>query len=280
MRRLHIILITFAILAFTSSLQAQILPGLSIDTSLRVEYLFGHQATRYGHKLLPYFNYDFDPRLTVLTGRIEVTPYPSLSGRLVGSVSVFEQSGIIYKTPSFSSALQASAWDELPHYSSWEAAGLYNLWNAEGYRFSLVAGYRQDNWSYSGPPVGSTVPNQTIRDELISSIPFIGMQTSVFFPVWKARFEVLGSPFMSRKVAVYQGSAYMIEGRPTGSGMLEFQFEGSTCMTHNIYVGVNAAYSMQELYGTSTISGAAGAQYDLFTSDSIFRVGFDVNVLF
>jgi hypothetical protein len=279
MRRSHIILIIF-ILAFASSVQAQFLPGLSVDTSLRVEYLFGHQSNRYSHKNLPYFNYDFDPRLTVLTGRVEVTPYPSLSGRLVGSVSVFDQSGIIHKAPAHTPGLQPSPWDETPHFTQWEAAGLYNMWNAEGYRFSFVAGYRQDNWTYSGPPVGRTATTQNVRDELFSSIPFIGLQTSMFFPAWKARFEVLGSPFMSRRVAVYQGNDYTIEGRPTGSGMLEFQFEGSTAVTHNIFLGGNAAYSMQELTGTSTITSSTNSQYDLFTSDSIFRVGFDVNIMF
>jgi len=86
-----------------------------------------------------------------------------------------------------------------PQFWSWEAAGLYNLSYEGVYRYSIVAGYRQESWSYRRPMV-----KEIIRISQISSNPkflFLGYKRSCFSPLLKGRLEVLGSPFMTKKIA-------------------------------------------------------------------------------
>jgi hypothetical protein len=114
-----------------------------------------------------------------------------------------------------------------PDFSSWEAAGLYHLWSGGGYRFSFTAGYRQQTWDYQGSP-SSGAQDSPLHDSFSSRIPFIGMQTAMFFPSWKARFEVL-PPFMNMSVsnAIQQGVFLSIRGQPLPGGLIELQMVGT-----------------------------------------------------
>ena len=106
------------ILAFTAvPLCAQMLPrNTAVDSSFRIEYLIGRQTlgrefldSSYGHTDRAFFpppdwqgrhpdpidrlRIDFGPSLPILEGMVEVTPFRSVSGRVVGSLSVLEAVG-------------------------------------------------------------------------------------------------------------------------------------------------------------------------------------------
>lgn len=273
-----------ALFAVAQTAGAGMLEGVGFDTSLRVEYLFGHQSTVY-YSSIP--RYDFDPRLALLTGSLEMSPYHSLSARLKGSTSAFEKRITVYKKPYFLTPTQAgSKWNMQPSFNSWEASGLYHLWNAEGYRFSLIGGYRQDSYKYSGPPVGDTAKGDNSRTELIAYMPIIGMQTSMFFPLWRSRFEILASPFMTRRILDFQATDYSLEAKLTKGGMLEFQWEGSMPIRPNIFLGVNASYTYMELRGNTLVNAPAvqwlapDTDIHAYSGDSIIRLGLDVNIAF
>jgi hypothetical protein len=283
------------LIAVASSLCAQGLPAMSIDTSLRVEYLLGGLQSRYSppaDTTVDRLKIDLNPQVAVLSGMVEMFPIPLASGRLVGSISVWERSGA--EARPLDHRLESGAtvdWQAKPDFSQWEAAGLYHLWNASGYRFSLTAGYRQEKWAFNGEPIGSA--QGSLNDEYTSSIPFFGMQTSMLFPWWKARFEVLGSPFMSKRVTnrfsgTLNGTTPMglqTDGSASSGGLIEFQMEGSVGFSPTLFLGINACYTFQELYGASTVKSPAApelapVEYRLYTSESVFRIGFDVNILF
>ncbi len=106
---------------------------------------------------------------------------------------------------------------------------------------------------FHGEPTGSS--QGSLKDEYTSSIPFIGMQTSMLFPWWKARFEVLGSPFMSKRVinnfsgTLNDANAYRAstDGSATKGGLIELQMEGSVGLSPSLFVGANASYTFQTI---------------------------------
>jgi hypothetical protein len=283
------------LLAAASSVCAQGFPSIAIDSSFRVEYLLGGLQSRYSppsDETVDRLKIDVNAQVAVLSGVAEITPMPGVSGRLMGAISVWERSGS-FARPRDHRVERADTidWQAKPDFSQWEVAGLYHLWNAAGYRFSLTAGYRQEKWTFNGEPTGFAQGN--LKDEYTSSVPFIGMQTSMLFPWWKARFEVLGSPFMSKR-AINNFSGTLNDGTPIGlqtdgsasdGGLIEFQMEGSVGLSPSLFLGVNASYTFQELYGNSTVKSPVApevqpVQYRLYTSESIFRIGVDVNILF
>lgn len=276
-----------------SSCYAEDYPGIRIDSSFRVEYLFGRLNNRLSDPTNPVYQVipDFLPlrldllsRMAVLTGFVEISPYPVISGRLVGSVSVAEGTFPVRRLIDVTAIINQTGnwarWEVKPDLDTWEVAGLYHLWNAAGYRFSFTAGYRSERWLFHGEPTVAGIG--TLRDEYSSSIPFIGLQTSMLFPWWKARFEVLGSPFMNRKATIDNG-AFRAQGNGTNGGLLEFQMEGSVGLTPSLFLGINACYSYQELYGNSTASFrdlGGNTTFTLYTTADLLRIGFDINVLF
>lgn len=282
------------LIAVASSLCAQGLPVTAIDSSLRVEYLLGGLQNRFSppdDTTVDRLKIDTNPQVAVLSGMVELSPIPVASGRLGGAISVWERSGSVSRP--LDHRLDSGAtldWQAKPDFSQWEAAGLYHLWNAAGYRFSFTAGYRQEKWAFNGEPLGFA--QGSLNDEYTSSIPFIGMQTSMLFPWWKARFEVLGSPFMSKRVinnfsGTLNGTpiGLQTDGSASSGGLIELQMEGSVGLSPTLFVGINACYTFQELYGESTVKSPAAPElvpvkYRLYTSESLFRVGFDVNILF
>ncbi|MGO9566506.1 MAG: hypothetical protein ACLP5H_03085 [Desulfomonilaceae bacterium] len=270
--------------------------NIQVDSSFRAEYLFGRQIVRHLDPKVPdvsRFVANYDPQLTVLAGTIEITPLPAISGRLAGSISVLESTSA--QVRSVSSVIPSTApffptdkweWDVKPNFSSWEAAGLYHLWSGGGYRFSFTAGYRQDTWDYRGTPSNGAA-DSPLHDSFSAHIPFIGMQTAMFFPSWKARFEMLGSPFMNMSVsnALQRGSfALQFDGNLYKGGMVELQMAGDVNLAANVLIGLYGRYAYQELYGLSSGTGeAAGlgpSPYTVFVGGSFGTVGLDVTVIF
>jgi hypothetical protein len=280
--------------AATSALYAQGLPAISIDSSFRLEYLLGSLQNRYSPPndvTVDRLKIDPSPQVALLSGVVEMTPVPFASGRLAGSVSVWEQSGSLARPRDHRlESGNTIDWQAKPDFSQWEAAGLYHLWNTAGYRFSLTAGYRQERWKFNGEPTGFA--QGSLKDEYTSYIPFIGMQTSMLFPWWKARFEILGSPFMNKRVLnSFSGTlngtpiGFDTDGSAKSGGLIEFQMEGSVGLSPTLFMGLNFSYTYQELYGTSTVKSVvvpdlSPIEYRLFTTESLFRIGFDVNYVF
>ncbi len=272
-----------------SSVGADTLPWtIQVDSSFRAEYLFGHQIVRHLDPKITdvaRFKANYDPRVPILAGTIEITPFPQISGRLEGSISVLESADAQVRTIT-GSVFPGGRWDVKPDFSSWEAAGLYHLWSGGGYRFSFTAGYRQQTWDYQGTPFNGT-PDSPLHDTFSSHIPFIGLQTAMFFPSWKARFEMLGSPFMNMGVsnALQQGGfAFQFDGTLSKGGLVELQMAGDVSLTANVLVGLYGRYSYLELYGESSGTGAAAglgpSPYDVFVGGSFGTVGLEVTVIF
>ena len=250
---------------------------------------------------------EFGPSLPILEGTVEITPFPSFSGRLAASLSVLESTrGVTlvsgpasatfewnnpYVTPPIQLDLHGSA--ELsnvikPTFRLWEAAGLYHLSNEGGYRYSIVAGYRQESWTYRVD--GNQEDNSYLRDEFVSQSPFLGLQTAMFFPWWKARFEVLGSPFMRKKIshsARDQGDFQQLDGTWNKGGFIEFQTEGTVNITPSIWLGLFARYTYEELHGEARGTRAAPGTtvyetfpYDFYTLKSMASFGFNFSYVF
>lgn len=291
--KMPVILLILIVVA--SSVHAQDLPKIAIDSSFKIEFLLGQIYNRYQDPSNPAYQQtvvtippaselkiDLDPQFLVLSGMVELSPIPAASGRLAGSLSVSENS-IPTQRVVHPTAGNMHQWTTTPNFGSWEVAGLLHLWNAQGYRFSITAGYRNEKWVWNGEP--DLAVNGSLRDEFTSSIPFIGLQTSMLFPWWKTRFEVIGSPFMSRTLDTTQGNSFLAHGTANRGGLVEFQVEGSMGVTPSLFLGVNACYSFQEVYGNATAAFPLAAppnttNYNLYMSQGLWRTGFDINIVF
>ena len=325
----RIVAILFILTCTAAPLYAQtFLRNTAVDSSFRIEYLIGRQTlgrefldSSYGHTNInpdppPYawvgrhpdqldrLRIDFGPSLPILEGMVEVTPFRSMSGRLVGSMSVLEAaswfnlvsgpapSGIFWLPPTVNPPPTISSAELTnvikPTFRSWEAAGLYHLSNEGGYRYSIVAGYRQESWTYRVD--GNQDNNSYLRDEFVSQSPFLGLQTAMFFPWWKARFEVLGSPFMTKKIShTARDSGYyqQLDGTWKNGGFIEFQTEGTVNVTPSTWLGLFVRYTYEELRGeakgtrTSPFTGVhEPSSYDFYTLKSMATIGFNFSYVF
>ncbi len=255
----------------------------------------------------------------VLDGVVEITPRPALSARVRGSASVFnaDRSFTLETGPyPYPIAIPNSTdprhptdptyyygWGELsttikPQFWLWEAAGLYNLSYEDVYRYSIVAGYRQESWKY--PTSNSQANSPYLSDVFGAQIPFVGLQTVMFCPSWKARFEVLGSAFMSKSVAhtARDQQYYMqLNGTLTNGGFLEFQVEGNIHVTPNAWMGIYSQYTYEQLKGELTGTSVNGngnnyyentthavnyvtAPYNFYTLKNIWIIGLNCNFVF
>lgn len=314
MKRLVTIItaVIFSVICTTLPLYAQWLPrNFSADTSLRVEYLLGTQTLGSYNNTpamtnpnpIELLRIDFNDNLMVLDGVAELTParMPSLSARGRGSASVFNPD----KSMSLSDGPQRVAngpignptasygWNEVPSsitpkFWLWEVAGLYNFYESI-YRYSLVGGYRQETWSY--PPSSNQGSSSYFKDNFVSQIPFIGMQTVMFCPTWKARFEMLGSLFMSQKIShsARDGEYIMqLDGNITQGGFLEFQAEGNVKITPAAWAGLYTQYTFESLRGVLTGVSANGfgsgntdpTPYNFYTLRNTWVLGLNCNVPF
>jgi hypothetical protein len=270
-------------------LQAESLPlDIAVDSSLRVEFLFGSQAVRSALKDSATTDFDFlmrldsTLRLPVLSGTVEVSPLTFISGRLAGSTSILEQEGKFQRLTTRSAE---SVFNAKPSYTSLEAAGLCHLWKSDGYRFSITAGYRADSISLAGVGVpGISGVNLSSRDDSAIYAPFLGLQSAVFFPWWKARCELLGSPLMLKKISgsvIRSDSTVTYYGSGQG-GLLEVQLEGTAYLTRSVFVGVHFRYTSQESNGefTRQDNGLLIGRFPMYTDDSLAMVGLDITVIF
>lgn len=277
-------------------LQAQSLPWtMGVDSSLRVELLIGSQTIGESRPVEDHFDrfkFISNQSFPVLSGSVELSPLPWVSGRLAGALSVLEPTREISVSVGGTiadgeSGRWAGRWEAKPHYSYWEAAGLYHLANGGGYRFSAVAGYRGKTWKYYGEDSTSS----SDRNKFQSYIPFLGLQTSMYFPLWKARFELLGSPFMKTDVYSSLNSRRLNSGKfhleSNRGGMIEFQMEGSLSLSKSVLCGLSARLSYEELYGPlDWTSGEPGhrlvdqAAMDAHLIELISFFGLNATILF
>jgi hypothetical protein len=273
------------------SLQAQVLPlGIQLDSDVRVGFLFGSQALRQVENTAANVRYkaDLDPRMPVFEVMAELSPMSRVSARFAGLISSWETSMTQTRNAAFPGAGTVFEWSVQPEFKYWEVAGLFHLVAGGGYRFSAVGGYRREFWDYAGDPSGpsgSPTAGSFLRDRFDSSIPFIGLQTSMAFPWWKARFEILGSPFMFRDITVLANDgANTVEyrGRLDNGGLIELSFEGTAQVASSCRLGLYCRYRYQELYGelTGTNSNAALRRFDAYMGENLAVFGLNANLFF
>ncbi|MCL5124111.1 MAG: hypothetical protein M1511_06365 [Deltaproteobacteria bacterium] len=250
---------------------------------------------------------DFNEHLMVLDGVAELTParMPSLSARGRGSASVFNPDKSVSLSNGPSPVPNGNnltppppatnyGWNEVPSsitpkFWLWEVAGLYNFYESI-YRYSLVGGYRQETWSYL--PSSNQGSSSYFKDNFVSQIPFIGMQTVMFCPTWKARFEMLGSLFMTKKIShsARGDNGYMmqLDGNMTQGGFLEFQAEGNVKITPAAWAGLYTQYTFESLRGVLTGVSPDGSgeptyvptPYNFYTLRNTWVLGLNCNVPF
>ena len=287
--RLKTALLVLTLFVLASPLQAKMLPwNIGVDSWFGVDFLAARQDILYRPTLIGQFreySAEWNPRVPALSGTVEVSPFPFASARLAGSISV--ATGNVPVVRGTSVLPGPFRWDQRTNFSSWEAAGLYHLWNGGGYRFSVTGGYRREVWIYRGDPVGSQSPDSSLREEFRSDIPFIGLQTAMNLPFWKARFEVLGSWFMNKIIeqTISQNQATeTVNGTGDKGGIIAFQMEGSALIRPNVTLGLHARYGYQEFIGkalvTTSVGGAATGSYKLDYNENVFAFGVNVGVEF
>lgn len=245
-----------------SPCQAQIFGrSLAVDADMGFGYLFGSQAVWANVNPSPInmkhdYKVQYSPSQPMFNGNIEITPIPFISCRLGGSLSL-SRSGAVQGRDMGN--LGPRPWNVTTDIKTWETAGLLNLWRGIGYRFSLVGGYREQFWDYSGDIINSPAVPGSMNDEINNYIPFIGLQTAMFFPLWKARFEIIGSPFMLQKVnnTSWQGPNFVdYRAELDDGGLIEIDFEGSAILYSSLRFGLYCHYSYMELEGKAFVNSS------------------------
>lgn len=253
---------------------------LGVDSSLRIEYLLGNQILRSTGAVqepVGLYRVDFSPRFPVLAGTVEVSPDALVSARFAGALSIMEPQ--VESSRQISAGEAASTWKASPDYRYWELAGLLHLATGGGYRFSMTAGYRQTTWEYRGELEG--VDDSRLKDRFVSYTPFVGLQTAMLFPWWKARFEILGSPFMSKSssLSLRRNALYVQQDvQSTRGGLVELQSEGTVNLYSGVWVGLYGRYHYQELYGKP--SDGADIATEFVTREDYASVGLNVTIIY
>ncbi len=274
-----------AVVMLCGGAQAQWLPwDMSVDSSFRLGYLFGRQEYRFDHPSMTSYGrvrLELDPSMPVFEGVCEISPLQSFSARLCGTLG--GRGADLSATRPVSTSL-VGHWKVSPDVRWWEAAGLYHICKGAGYRFSLVAGYRQEFWRYQGE--GQEMdPAASYREEFTAHIPFIAMQTAVSYPWWKARFEVLGSPFMSKRVSseMYDdlNRSSSFDGWADNGGMIELLTEGTVAIGSRTRLGVYARYTFVELDGEATIVlGSTPYPQQMYVGENFGNLGLNLSLIF
>ncbi len=261
--------------------------GVRIDSAVRPAVLWTTQTARYEKvsASASIFKVDYNTLLPLTSGMVEVTPHAVFSGRVSGSVSFLEPDfNWVHGTGVDSAAPFPSRWSVTPHFISGDIAVLYHVWRGAGYRFCLVGGWRKERWEYSGDPIGNQGYNSKLADEFTSEIPFAALQTAVAFPWWKARFELLGSPFVNTEVytLIRDGvSAVDYHGWTNDGGLIEMELEGSITLSPNIRVGAYSRWSFIETYGDSTRHhNGQVTLHDLYVRENRSIAGLNINLIF
>jgi hypothetical protein len=277
----------------------QMLPWYpSGDSFFRVGYLLGVQDiipydSNIDHGNSPHHNHAdhyrqrFYARFPVIDGELELSAWSPFAVR--GSFGVSAMRALdssLRSSHSHDPVDNPSKWGVRTDFSAWEAAGLWHLWNGGGYRFSFLAGFRQEHWENFGNNRGNSVTTASLRDDLWSQIPFLGFQTTMSFPFWRARFEFLGSPFMKRRVVGHwlQDNTYAYyDGTGTDGGFLSFRLWGFGTVWRSLALGIDTRLSYQELYGhfTSTDNHHSDVQtYKVMLRESYATFGLFLSYIF
>ncbi len=273
------------VLAPSLSAFCQTLPtNWGIEWSVRPEYLFGTQGIREAVAPNPWNGWpdrlrvDYHPGLWVISGFSEVSPLPRVYARVSGTTSIssspHDQARFMF-TPLQGPSL-GGVWPVSSHFTSWEVAGGYYFAYDGLYRLSLAAGYRQQWWKHAG-----ATGNNQLQDTLTSSIPFLLFGAEMYLPGWSSRFELLGSPFMSKGVSctAVQGASYShYLGKFAGCGRVEVRVTGMGSLTQSLLWGVTAKYVFEGLSGPirGVIDGVGQGPYDGYVEESMGQVGFQL----
>jgi hypothetical protein len=265
--------------------QAQLLPwNIGIDGSLRTEFLFGNQVLLYRWPqgtVFDRFRTEFGPRTALVSGTCEVSPTSRLSARVAGAASILEKHTTLYHTMTDP---LPGAWEVLPDFRQWEVAGLVHLRRECGYRFSFVGGLRKEFWKYVGGQADGTRGDGDFYEEFSSTIPFIALQTSLHFPWWKARFEILGSPFMTKDITgrIREGTGMVLyDGSAEKGGMLELDMQGTVAVGRRIRLGLHCRYTYQELTGEALRDGNGDRSlHPLTVQENMGVVGLNLTFVF
>jgi len=278
--------------------QAQALPaGLVVDSSFQIDFLFGQQTfgrqTRTGPEdisgilvgdILENLRLDLTTRLPVAEGMVELGSYRSLSVRLRGAGTFLESDSWTTVGKGPDTALEFTA-RLRPEMRAWEAAGLYHVSWGGPYRFSLVGGYREEYWKFLRQESGFGGEAMDYRHT--SRAPLIGLQTSMSFPWWKAKMEVIGSPFMTKLVYFYAKNPnhFMhVDGTWRDGGLLEVALDGSVFVSPSVTLGLSFRYCHEELRGE--VRGERSYTrdevwpYDYYSVQNLAYVGFIAGVIF
>ncbi len=272
-------------------------PGLTVDSSCRIDFLFGQQT--FGRQIrsnpedlsgnvtgdiLETFRLDLTSRLPVVDGVMELGGYRSFSVRLRGMGSFLESDSWtkVGKGPDTAKEFEARL---KPEVRAWEAAGLYHLSWGGPYRFSVVGGYREEYWKFLRQEAGFGGEAMDYRHT--SRIPFVGLRTSMVFPWWKASMEVIGSPFMTKLVTFYARNPnhFMhVNGTWRDGGLLEINVDGSAVVSPSVTLGLSFRYTYEELRGEVRGERSYARHevwpYDYYSVQNLAYVGFIAGVIF
>jgi hypothetical protein len=113
----------------------------------------------------------------------------------------------------------------------------------------------------------------------------------MFSPLLKGRLEVLGSPFMTKKIAYTtrdQGFYMQLDGNMTQGGFIEFQVEGNINVTLSTCLGLYAQYTYEQLDGELNGTCVDGKRntvfvptaYNFYTLEDIWTIGLNYSLLF
>jgi hypothetical protein len=241
--------------------------GLISDVRVRGEYLFGNQTIRPFRDVEDYggtgnggpypsdrYRFALNPRFPVTSAEIEVSNWSPISVRGAACVSPLKTK--TSETRSLNAqadeAFSSNSWEINRSFYAWEVAGLYHAWVGGGYRFSILAGYRREEWFNKSENDSDQVWNAALEDRLWSHMPFMGLQTSMAFPGWMARFEFIGSPFMKKHAEGFwrENSSFVrYRGKATSGGGMIVRVSGTANVTPALSLGIDGQFSYQELQG-------------------------------
>jgi hypothetical protein len=294
-------LVFLAICAGPYNCWAQQLPfGLVADGRVCMEYLFGRQTIRpyvtaeaaaiafatlgEHHHHHQHYQFTLDPKFPVIDAELELSTWIPVSVRGVTMVSLAKPQVTSHRSIHSHQGLvdSASSWDISGSFVAWEVAGLYHLWSGGGYRFSFLAGFRNEEWFNSGSLKTDTIPGSFLQERFTTQMPFLGLQTSMGMPWWSARFEFIASPFMLKKAdgTWRESTLYAIyEGKAGQGGGVKFRTSGAVRIWPRVSIGLDSQVSYQGLKGEIQTSDNQHVQagqiqkFDLDLSETYVSVG-------
>lgn len=250
------------LLGLAADCNAQLLPwNIRADSQVRVQYLFGTQI------VVPYvrgglternprpqnYRIDTEPRFPVIEGEVEIMTGLPFSARGLVCTNILDSRVGSHRTIDVEDGDPSGAWNMTSKFSAWEVAGLYHIWEGGGYRFTLLGGYRYEHWLNSGSKTGGTDIGSDLDDKMAAYMPFVGLQTTMAFPLWRSRFEILGSFFMRRTVdgRRWNGDSLFLNysGYGNAGGFVDLRMTGTVRVSQWTSVGLDGRFSYQEVYG-------------------------------